>query len=130
MAAREVEPALAGDALDDLDRHVGLGVVAIDAQDGVEGAVGLLDVAGDEDVEVAVVVVVAPLRLAVLDGEGAEDVLADEDAVAVVAVAPDEAVLGQRREVDQQQVEVLVAVEVGPAALRVVGRREVRRRLR
>ena len=54
---------------DDLDRHEGLGVVAVDAQDRVVGAVDLLDVAGHEDVEVAVGVVVAPLRLAVLDGE-------------------------------------------------------------
>ncbi len=127
MAARQVEPAFAEDAVDELDRHVRLGVVAIEAQDGVVGAVDLLDVAGDEDVEVAVVVVVAPLRFAVLDREGAENVLADEDAVAVVAEPADESVLGQRRDVDHQQVEVLVAVEVGPAGLGVVGLPEVRR---
>ncbi len=77
----EVEPAFAEDAVDELDRDEGLGIVAIEAQDRVVGAVGLLDVAGDENVEVAVVVVIAPLRFAVLDRQGAENVFADEDAI-------------------------------------------------
>src|SRR5690606_3448849 len=52
----EVEPALAGGAVDDLEPGVGLVVVAVYAEDGLEGVVGLLDVGVYDGVEVVMAV--------------------------------------------------------------------------
>ncbi len=101
---------------------VRVAVVAVDAQHGVVGLVGLQDVAGDQQVEIAVGVGVAPVGEAPLDPD-VEQVAAGEDP-AVVAVALDEAGLGVGIDVDQEEVEIAVLVVVGPGALRVGGRVE------
>ena len=77
---------------------------------------------GHQDIEIAVGIVVSPLHLPMLYSQSVEDVLPGEDPIAVVAVAADKAVVIQRRNVDQQQIEIQVVVKVGPGALGMGGR--------
>ena len=75
-----------------------------------------------QNVEIAVGIVVSPLHLPMLYSQSVENILAHKHPVAVVAVAADKAVVIQRRNVDQQQIEIQVVVKVGPGALGMGGR--------